>query len=361
MNLVAHALHLGGRAALARAAGHSGDPIMNDERLAARAPHDARSLAVAVAAALLLAAPLPWSATYSVVSTANAAEPPSATAPAAQRFATPADAVKALIAALEKDDVAAVAAVLGGDSSAVLDSGDPVADRAERKNFVARYRQKNALVQRDERSYTLEVGADAWPAPIPIVKGSDGKWSFDTVEGRQEIVYRRIGRNELGAIAVCEGFVDAQREYAAKSRDGQPAGIYASRLISTPGKHDGLYWETKPGEKASPVGPGLAAATAEGYQVGTQSPYHGYYFRMLKEQGPNASGGAMRYEVGGRLQNGYALIAYPAEYRVSGVMTFIVNQDGVVFQKDLGADTAKLAAAITAFDPDPSWAAIVDE
>jgi hypothetical protein len=355
-----HELHHDDRSPLVRTHRHSGGTTMNLELLTRRAPCVARgwTLAAAVAAALVGAPMAPNSPFPGVAIAATAAQ---TTATAAQRFAAPADAVKALIAALDKGDLAAVATVLGGDAGALLDSGDPVADRAERRRFVESYRQKNALDQNDARRYTLDVGEEAWPFPIPIVQGDDGKWSFDTDEGRQEIVYRRIGRNELGAIAVCEGFVDAQREYAARGRDGQPAGIYAARLVSTPGKRDGLYWETKPGEKPSPAGPGVASATAEGYQLGARTAYHGYYFRLLKAQGPNANGGAMKYEVDGRLLNGYALIAYPAEYRVSGVMTFKVNQDGVVFQKDLGPDTEKLAAAIMAFDPDSTWAAIVDE
>ena len=175
------------------------------------------------------------------------------------------------------------------------------------------------------------------------------------MKGHEELVYRRIGRNELGAISVCRGFVDAEHEYAAESRDGDPAGIYALKLVSDAGMHNGLYWPTEDSDAPSPAGPFVASAAAEGYRAGVRTPYHGYYYRLLYKQGEHASGGAREYFKNGLLTEGFAMLAWPAEYQVSGVMTFIVNQEGTVFQKDLGADTQRTVAAIAAFDPDDSW------
>jgi hypothetical protein len=197
--------------------------------------------------------------------------------------------------------------------------------------------------------------------PIPIVK-KGGKWVFDGAAGVDELIYRRVGRNELGAIDVCRGFVSAQTEYASQGRDGDPAGIYAMKLISDEGMHNGLYWPTAEDEPASPAGPFVAAAAEEGYRKAegsARAPYHGYYYRMLYRQGPNANGGAKEYFKDGLLTEGFALVAWPAEYGSSGVQTFIVNQDGVVFQKDLGEDTAAAVEAIQAYDPDSTWTAIV--
>lgn len=321
-----------------------------------RAPRHARkpSTRAAVAAALLAGAACAAAVAGTLV-VANAVAA-TATAPqAAQGFASAEAAASALAAALAKDDVAALKTILGSDAADVLDSGDAVADRAERAGFLASFRDEHVLTKTNDSSYTLEVGADGWPLPIPIVKRADGRWAFDTPAGRQEIVYRRIGANELSAISVCEGFVEAQREYASVGRDGGPPGVFAQRLLSSAGRRDGLFWETKDGEPPSPAGPFLAAASAEGYADGVRSPYHGYYYRQLKAQGPNAPGGAKSFLSGGRLTNGFALVAYPAQYRAGGVMTFIVGQDGRVFQKDLGPDTEKLALAMPTFDPDPSW------
>ncbi len=194
--------------------------------------------------------------------------------------------------------------------------------------------------------------------PIPIVRDGD-KWYFDSARGHDEIIDRRIGANELGAIAVCEGYVEAQAMYAAKGHDGLPAGLYAQRLVSTEGKHDGLYWKPGPGEPESPMGPAVAAAAGEGY-TGAADPYHGYYYRLLKEQGPDAEGGAKSYLVNGQLSGGFALLAYPANYGNTGIMTFIVDKNGVVLQKDLGDDTANLAKQITAYNPTPDWVAADD-
>jgi hypothetical protein len=198
--------------------------------------------------------------------------------------------------------------------------------------------------------------------PIPIVNDG-GKWRFDTAAGKEELMYRRIGHNELGAIAACRGFIDAQKDYAAVGHDGLPAGIYAQKLMSAPGKQDGLYWETKEDEPPSPAGPFLAEAGGQGYAsggLGKSAPYHGYLYRILKAQGANAKGGAKSYLVDGQLKDGVALVAYPAEYRVSGVMTFIISQNGVVRQKDLGDKTGEIAGAMTEYDPDKTWARVAD-
>jgi hypothetical protein len=273
-------------------------------------------------------------------------------------FKTPEAAVEAFVAALQKDDVSAAQKLLGPGAEDMLSSGDPVQDKIDRERFLAGYQQRHSLADEGTDTKTLVVGENDWPFPIPVVK-RDGKWRLDGAAGADEIIYRRVGRNELGAIAVCEGFVSAQNDYAAEGRDGDPAGIYALKLISDEGMQNGLYWPTAEGEPPSPAGPFVAAAAEEGYRRGEgRTPYHGYYYRMLYAQGPNANGGAKEYFVDGVLTGGFALIAWPADYGASGVQTFIVNQDGVVFQKDLGEDTATAVEAIKSFDPDSSWTAV---
>lgn len=276
-------------------------------------------------------------------------------------FKTPEEAVSALVAALQKDDVATLQALLGPGSEELLDSGDAVQDASDRAAFLAAYEAKHALADDGPDRKVLVTGDDDWPMPIPVVK-REGGWQFDGEAGIDEIIYRRVGGNELGAIDVSRGFVDAQLEYAAEGRDGDPAGIYALKLVSDEGLHNGLYWPTAEGEPPSPAGPFVAAAAAEGYRraEGDQrAPYHGYYYRMLYAQGGNANGGAREYFKDGLLTEGFALVAWPADYGSSGVQTFIVNQDGIVFQKDLGEDTATAVEAIQSFDPDSSWTAIV--
>jgi hypothetical protein len=275
-------------------------------------------------------------------------------------FATPEAAFEALVAAIGKNDVAAIARLLGPGAEGVLDSGDAVQDAADRERFVGYYRTKHALESVGGEKRTLVVGEGEWPFPVPAVR-RDGRWVLDGQDGADEIVYRRIGRNELGAIAVMRGFVEAQREYAAEGRDGDPAGIYAMKLVSDPGRQNGLYWPTAADEPASPAGPFVANAAAEGYRRGAGVPYHGYRYRMLFRQGANASGGARDYFSNGLLTEGFALLAWPADYGTSGVMTFIVNQDGVVFQKDLGESTPTAVEGIGAFDLDSSWVAIAPE
>jgi hypothetical protein len=275
-------------------------------------------------------------------------------------FDTPEAAVAALVAALEKNDLGQLKVLLGPGSEELLNSGDAVQDASDRADFLARYGAKHALVDDGADRKVLVTGEDDWPMPVPLVK-RDGKWSFDGEAGVDELIYRRVGANELGAIDVCRGFVSAQLEYASAGRDGDPPGIYALKLISDEGLHNGLYWPTAEGEPESPAGPFVAAAAAEGYRRAegeARTPYHGYYYRMLYAQGPKANGGARDYFKDGLLTQGFAMVAWPADYGSSGVMTFIVNQDGVVFQKDLGEETATVVESIQAFDPDSSWTAI---
>jgi hypothetical protein len=274
-------------------------------------------------------------------------------------FASADEAVAALVEAGRKSDLPKLRELFGPGSESILSSGDAVADNSARAHFLKMYDEKHDLVPVGEDQVTLQVGADEWPMPVPVVK-KDGRWYLDGAAGADEIVYRRIGRNEFGAIAVCRGYVDAQHEYAAGDHDGEGAGVFAHKLVSDPGTQNGLYWDAVPGEAESPVGPFIAAAAAEGYKAGGGA-YHGYRYRPLFSQTDNANGGALDYFDRGVLKNGFALVAWPAEYGVSGVMTFIVVQDGVVFQKDLGEDTADAVARIDAYDPDSTWVALAPD
>jgi hypothetical protein len=272
-------------------------------------------------------------------------------------FGTPDEAVTALIAALEKNDLAALGLLLGPGSEEIISSGDAVADKVALEGFVASYREKHELGADGDSKRVLQVGEEEWPLPVPVVK-RDGRWYLAGADGADEIIYRRVGANELGAIATVRGAVAAQEDYAATAHDGNPTGVFAQKLISDPGMQNGLYWRTVDGEPPSPVGPFIANAAEEGYRAGAEGerlPYHGYYYRLLYGQGAAASGGAMNYFRDGLLIDGFALVAWPADYGASGVQTFIVNQDGVVFQKDLGDDTATAVEAIQDFDPDSSW------
>ncbi len=272
-------------------------------------------------------------------------------------FPSAQDGVDKFVAAARANDQAMLDKILGPDGRDILHSGDVQADKNALSRFVAAYDAGHKLNQDSPTKATLSVGADDWPMPVPLVKQADG-WHFDSAAGREELLARRIGRNELTTIEACKAFVDAQREYAAQDR-GDGILDYAQRFVSSPGKKDGLYWPTKPGEPESPLGPLFAKAQAAGYAPGKSGgapqAFNGYYFRILDGQGPNAKGGAYSYLAHGKLMGGFALIATPASYGVSGVMTFIVNQDGEVYQKDLGPDTAKAAAAIKTFDPGPGW------
>jgi len=278
-------------------------------------------------------------------------------------FATPTAAVQALLKAAEDGNQDEILAVLGDDGKELVYSGDPVQDKAGMEAFVKAYKTKHAIVKQDEQTRILQVGESDWQMPIPLISDG-GKWRFDTAAGKEELLYRRIGHNELGAIAACRGYIDAQKDYAAAGHDGLPRGIYARKLMSSSGKQDGLYWETQEGEGASPAGPLLASASGEGYASeglgGKSQPYHGYFYRILKAQGPAAKGGTKSYLVDDKLTGGVGLVAFPAQYRVSGVMTFIINQNGVVYQKDLGEKTAEVAGSMTEYNPDRTWEKVTD-
>jgi hypothetical protein len=283
-----------------------------------------------------------------------------AEAPAQRTFATPQEAGAALVEAMKADDLPAQRSILGPRAGKLIRSGDAVADESRRARFVAAYAEGNKVALEGDSKATLVVGKDEWSLPIPLVK-SDGGWRFDATKGADEILRRRIGRNELAAIQVCLAIVDAQREYVAKDRDRDGILEYAAKFTSTPGKHDGLFWETRGDAKPSPLGPFIAQAAKEGYGKsgsGALAPYHGYYYRLLTKQGKDAKGGETDYFVKGKLIGGFAAVVYPARYGASGVMSFIVNHDGVVYEKDLGRDTATVAAGLTAFNPDESWKAV---
>jgi hypothetical protein len=275
-----------------------------------------------------------------------------------ETFASPEDAARALAAAASPYDVKRLLAILGPEGAPLIASGDEVADREGLEKFVRMYKEKNAVVREGDQKAVVEVGNDAWPLPIPIVKAGEN-WRFDTRQGTEEIIDRRIGKNELSAIQVCLAYFDAQREYAAQDWDRDGLLEYAQKFVSELGKKDGLYWEPQEGEASSPLGLFAAQARKEGYtgkKSGDKpSPYHGYFYKILKAQGKNAPGGAYAYVVKGRMIGGFALVAYPANYGISGIMTFIVNHDGTVYEKDLGKRTQALAQAMTTFDPDRTW------
>ena len=272
-------------------------------------------------------------------------------------FASPEEAVRAMVKALNSNDLKALEAIFGPGRRDLITSGDPLVDQSGRERFLKLYGEKNRLEQTADK-VVLSIGNDDWPFPIPLVK-KDDLWRFDTEEGSEEILARRIGRNELDAIQVCLAYVDAQREYALKDRDADGLLQYAQKFRSDKGMKNGLYWEVKEGEKQSPLGPLFAAAQEKGYSGksggGQPVPYYGYYYRILKGQGKNAPGGAYDYMVKGEMIGGFALVAYPAKYASSGIMTFIVNHDGTVYQKDLGPNTEKAAQAMELFDPDSTW------
>jgi hypothetical protein len=286
---------------------------------------------------------------------ASAPAPTAATAPQRLFYPAPEAAVNALLDAMRKDDVRALKRVFGPGSANIVESGDDAADRESRQKFVAAFDKRHTLEKAGDTRATLVIGDEDWPMPVPLVKRAQG-WTFDARAGAQEIVARRIGRNELDAMQVCLAFIDMQREYAEVDRDGDGLLEYTARLISTQGRRDGLYWETAPGEPPSPAGPRLAKANPDAVAARSAAmPYHGYLFRVLVEAGKHAPGGARDWRVGGNLIGGIALVAWPARYRVSGVKTFMCGMDGAVHERDLGADTAAKAAKIKAFDPGPGW------
>jgi Protein of unknown function (DUF2950) len=274
-------------------------------------------------------------------------------------FPSAEDAVKAFITAAKNNDNNELLAIFGPSAKELIFSGDPVADKQRRERFISAYDEKNQLVKQGN-DMVLVIGKNDWPFPIPVMKKSES-WVFDTARGRDEILNRRIGENELFTIQACLAVVDAQREYAMK--DGNRNGLleYAQKFLSDPGKKNGLYWEVKQGEPESPLGPIMTQARSEGYRgkpPTTPVPYHGYYYRMLTAQGKAAPGGAYSYLVKGKMIGGFAVVAYPAEYGNSGVMTFIVNHDGKVFQKNLGPNTSSIAKAMKEYNPDSTWTAV---
>lgn len=279
---------------------------------------------------------------------------------AQQAFKTPDEAASALASAAKAGDMKALATVLGPDGDDIVSSGDEVADAATREKFVAAYDARHRIAMEGDDKAIMVIGPDDFPVPIPLVR-KGGEWRFDTAAGREEILFRRIGKNELDAIQACLAYVDAQNEYAEKDRTSAGVNAYAQRIVSRPRKKDGLYWPTSQGEDPSPLGEFVAQATAQGYRVGGgRTPYHGYYFKILTRQGPAAPGGELDYVVRGNMIGGFALVAYPAEYRNSGVMTFLVSHAGTVFQKDLGPGTAKLAERMSSFNPDRTWQTVSD-
>jgi hypothetical protein len=271
-------------------------------------------------------------------------------------FPAPEEGVRTLIEAAQKNDTATLLAVLGPEAKALVDTGDPVADRESLERFVKSYEEAHTLVPSGDTKVVLQIGKDEWPFPIPLIKGSAG-WRFDTPAGKAEVLNRRIGRNELDVIQVCLAYVDAQREYYMRNPMNTALLQYASKFVSTEGKRDGLYWDTSADEPPSPLGPFVAQARGEGYKraAGKPVPYHGYYYKILTGQGPDAPDGAYDYVVRGQMIGGFALLAYPAQYGSSGIMTFMVNHDGVVYEKDLGPKTTSTAPAMTKFNPDKTW------
>jgi hypothetical protein len=255
-------------------------------------------------------------------------------------FSSSEDALTAFIQAVRGGNPSELGAILGPGTEQIVSSSDSVADRTARESFLKWYDERHSLVPSRKGEFTLEVGNDSWPLPIPLAHTGD-KWYWDGKAGKDEILYRRIGHNELAAINVCKGIVAAQRDYAASAHDGKPAGSYAASIVSEPGKQNGLYWDVKEGDPESPAGPMIAEAAQEGYDTsGKRVPYHGYYYRMLPAAG------------------GFGFVAFPADYRSSGVMTFLVNQNGVIYQKDLGDNTAAIAEQMTSYDPDKTWPAV---
>jgi hypothetical protein len=284
---------------------------------------------------------------------------PDAGQQAATPFKSPDDAVNALATALRANDTAKLLAILGPGGQDILSSGDDVADEQRRLKFLGLYDQKHALTDEGADHKTLVVGNDDWPLPIPLVKQGD-EWRFDSQAAKEEILNRRIGQNELSAIQVCKAIGDAQREFALRDPDGDGLEVYAQKFFSDPGKRNGLYYPTAQGEEPSPLGELVADASAEGYKhiEAGPSPYHGYFYRLLTAQGPHAPDGAVDYLVNGKMALGFAVVAWPADYGNSGIMTFIMGPDGVVYQQNLGEETAQIASEMKEFDPGEDWSKV---
>jgi hypothetical protein len=281
--------------------------------------------------------------------------------PAQNTFDNPQSAAEALVKAAESFDVPSLLQILGPGSRDLVVSEDPVVDKTRAADFarLAREKQQVNVDPKNPNRAELVVGNSEWPLPIPLVK-RNGKWSYDANSGRQEILLRRIGENEIDAIRICRGFVEAQHEYAIEKHDASELNEYAQRIISTPGKHDGLAWQNPDGSWGGPVGEAIAKAIAQGYEANPQ-PYHGYYFKVLKGQGPAALMGEMNFVVNGAMIGGFALSAAPAQYRVTGIKTFIVSHEGIVYEKDLGAESLKALKQIEVYNPDKTWKVTVDE
>ena len=280
----------------------------------------------------------------------------SAEPPGQRTFSSAAEASRALFLAARADDERALLKIFGPDGKEIVSSGDAVEDTNSREKFVKKYQEMNRLVEEPDGTVRLYIGAENWPMPIPLVNKT-GAWYFDTEAGREEILFRRIGRNEIATIRVLKELVDAQKEYYSEPRDSA-VKQYAQKFISDQDKHNGMYWKTSNGETESPIGPLVAYASSEGYPKDPNfgpGPFQGYYYSVLTRQGKNASGGAKNYIVNGNMTRGFAFLAYPAEYGASGVMSFIIDQEGIVYQKDLGPNTANLAKALNVYDPDKTW------
>jgi Protein of unknown function (DUF2950) len=289
-----------------------------------------------------------WTAAVAILASVSVAS-------AQQSFKSPEEAAEALANATKDNWPKGVSKVLGSDADEIVSSGDKVADETMREKFLSAYETKHDIKKEGDDKAVMIIGKDDYPFPIPLAR-KGAAWKFDTAAGRLEVLYRRIGRNEINAIKACLAYVDAQNEYADKDRTGAGVATYAQRIVSRPGKKDGLYWPAVPGEEESPLGELVAHATSEGYAVDAgRIPYHGYYYKILTRQGPMAAGGEVDYIVHGKMIGGFALVAYPAEYGNSGVMTFLVNYSGTVFQKDLGERTERIAERMTSFNPDQTW------
>jgi hypothetical protein len=277
-------------------------------------------------------------------------------------FATPEEAATALLQALKSEDLDRLKTIFGPDAQQALSSGDLISDRHDREVIALAMQQTWRWAPLGAKSKELLIGNERWPFPIPLTKKANA-WQFDTEAGKEEVLARRIGRNELLIIDLCRAYPRMQQEYANRPHEGKPAGLFAQKIRSTPGRQDGLYYAVKPGERSSPLGDLVANAAADGYtpEKSPASPFWGYHFRILTAQGTSAPGGARSYIIDGDMSGGFALIAYPAKYAYSGVMTFIVNQSGVVYEKDLGPETAKLAVSLNGYNPDKSWKIVQDK
>jgi hypothetical protein len=294
---------------------------------------------------------------------ASALAPSTLASPAGSQrtFASPEEAVRALAAAVKTEKLDDLIAIFGPEGQDLADSSDPATGRRNRQVFAVAFAEGWRLADQDATHKVLVIGNEDWPFPVPLVR--DGNtWRFDTAAGKEEVLARRIGRNELAVIQTCHAYANAQQRYAQEAHDGKPAGLYAAKFRSDPGRQDGLYWPGARGQKLSPLGDLVAGAAAEGRPLAdsreSPTPFHGYYFRILTAQGANAPGGRKAYIVNGEMSGGFALVAWPAHYDESGVMTFVVSQDGVVHQKDLGPETDRIARTMTEFNPDGSWSEV---